>query len=116
MERLKRVLDSVISNFQTTYIKGHSILDGQLMVNEIINWAKGARKKILIFKVDFAKAFDSLNWNFLDNVFLHMGFGDKRRACEIIGCICTKLKYQFSSTSYHLRNSEWVRVLGKVTR
>ncbi|KAJ9542202.1 LOW QUALITY PROTEIN: hypothetical protein OSB04_028708 [Centaurea solstitialis] len=67
-ERLKCVLSSVISNTQTAFIKGRSILDGLLM-------AKKARRKMLLFKVDFAKAFDSLNWNYLDNVMLQMGFG-----------------------------------------
>ena len=41
---------------------------------------KKRKKKILLFKVDFAKAFDSLNWNFLDDVLLQMGFGGKWRA------------------------------------
>ncbi|KAJ9555564.1 hypothetical protein OSB04_010178 [Centaurea solstitialis] len=78
-ERLKGVLDSVISNSQTAFIKGRSILDGPLMVNELINWAKKKKKKLLIFKVDFAKAFDTLNWNYLDNVLMQMGFGQKWR-------------------------------------
>ncbi|KAJ9557521.1 hypothetical protein OSB04_012135 [Centaurea solstitialis] len=67
-ERIKGVMNTVISNTQTAFIKGRSILDGPLLVNEIIDWAKRKRNKLLIFKVDFAKAFDSLNWNFLDNV------------------------------------------------
>ncbi|KAJ9567980.1 hypothetical protein OSB04_003946 [Centaurea solstitialis] len=79
-ERLKCVLGTVISNTQTAFIKGRSILDGPLMVNELISWAKKARRKLLLFKVDFAKAFDSLNWNYLDNVMLQMGFGDTWRA------------------------------------
>ncbi|KAJ9561163.1 hypothetical protein OSB04_006323 [Centaurea solstitialis] len=43
---------------------------------------------LLLFKVDFAKAFDTLNWNSLDNVLLQMGFGDKWRSW-VKGCICT---------------------------
>ncbi|KAJ9557832.1 hypothetical protein OSB04_012446 [Centaurea solstitialis] len=73
---------------QTAYIKGRSILDGPLMVNELISWAKKAKKKLLILKVDFAKAFDSLNWNFLDSVLMKMGFGETWRAW-MKGCICT---------------------------
>ncbi|KAJ9564278.1 hypothetical protein OSB04_000244 [Centaurea solstitialis] len=87
-ERLKDVLDSVISNTQTAFVKGRSILDGPLMVNELISWAKKMRKKLLILKVDFAKAFDTLNWNFLDNILSQMGFGDKWRAW-MQGVICT---------------------------
>ncbi|KAJ9567589.1 hypothetical protein OSB04_003555 [Centaurea solstitialis] len=87
-ERLKDVLDSVISSSQSAFIKGRNILDGPLMVNEIISWSKKKRKQTLIFKADFAKAFDTLNWNFLDNVLLQMGFGIRWRAC-VKGLIST---------------------------
>ncbi|KAJ9556157.1 hypothetical protein OSB04_010771 [Centaurea solstitialis] len=46
-ERLKGVLDSIVSNSQTAFIKGRSILDGPLMISEILNWAKKKRKKLL---------------------------------------------------------------------
>ena len=41
-----------------------------------------------MFKADFAKAFDTLNWNFLDDILSQMGFGDKWRAW-VKGTICT---------------------------
>ena len=40
---------------------------------------KKAKKKILLFKVDFEKAFDSINWEYLDSILLQMGYGDKWR-------------------------------------
>ncbi|KAJ9547476.1 LOW QUALITY PROTEIN: hypothetical protein OSB04_020019 [Centaurea solstitialis] len=57
-ERLKGVLDTVVDKAQSAFIKGRN---GPLMVNEVIKWAKKKKKKLLIFKADFAKAFDSLN-------------------------------------------------------
>lgn len=78
-DRLKTVMDSVVSREQTAFIKGRSILDGPLVVNEIINWAKKRNKKKLIFKVDFGKAFDSISWVFLDDILTEMGFGNKWR-------------------------------------
>ncbi|KAJ9547296.1 LOW QUALITY PROTEIN: hypothetical protein OSB04_019839 [Centaurea solstitialis] len=81
-ERLKRVLDSVISHNQTAAQHSRWATD----VNELITRAKKTRKKLLLFKVDFAKAFDTLNWHFLDHVFSQMGFGDKWRAW-MQGCI-----------------------------
>ena len=75
-ERLKKVIDSVISPEQTTYVRGKNIVDGPLIANEIITWAKRAKKKMFLFKVDFKKAFDNLNWNFLFSTMDQMGFGN----------------------------------------
>lgn len=58
------------------------------MINEVCSWAKRDRKKILLFKVDFDKAFDSVNWQYLDSVLEQMGFGNKWRMW-IRGCLCS---------------------------
>ncbi|GKE24376.1 putative RNA-directed DNA polymerase, eukaryota, reverse transcriptase zinc-binding domain protein [Tanacetum coccineum] len=47
------------------------------MVNEIISWAKKKNESLFIFKVDFEKAFDLLDWKFLDNIMRQMGFSAK---------------------------------------
>ena len=49
-------------------------------------WAKSIKKKLLLFKVDFDKAFDSVNWDYLDSVLEQMGFGNKWRSW-IRGCL-----------------------------
>ncbi|XP_071739221.1 secreted RxLR effector protein 78-like [Rutidosis leptorrhynchoides] len=64
---------------QSAFIKGRFILDGALIVNESIDFLKGAKEKGLLFKVDFEKAFDCLNWGFLLDVMNSMGFGSKWR-------------------------------------
>ena len=74
-ERLKKVISTVISQEQTAYVKGKNIVDGPLIVNELITWAKRTKKKMFILKVDFEKAFDNLNWNYLFNTLDQMGFG-----------------------------------------
>ncbi|GJR33682.1 putative RNA-directed DNA polymerase, eukaryota, reverse transcriptase zinc-binding domain protein [Tanacetum coccineum] len=56
------------------FIKGRQITDGPLLVNEIISWAKKHKKKLLLLKVDFEKAFDCLSWSFLDSIMMQMGF------------------------------------------
>ncbi|GJW52228.1 RNA-directed DNA polymerase, eukaryota, reverse transcriptase zinc-binding domain protein [Tanacetum coccineum] len=75
--RLAQVIDSVISREQTAFIKHRQILDGPLMVNEVIKWCNRKKDKLMIFKIDFEKAFDSVSWDYLFKVMHFMGFSDK---------------------------------------
>lgn len=78
--RLARVIPSVIGETQMAFIKGRQITDGPLMVNEIIAWAKKHKKKLLLLKLDFEKAFDTLSWTFLNSIMNQMGFSAKWRS------------------------------------
>ncbi|GJY39484.1 putative RNA-directed DNA polymerase, eukaryota, reverse transcriptase zinc-binding domain protein [Tanacetum coccineum] len=57
--RMAKVIDKVVSNEQSAFILGRQILDGPLMLSEVIEWYKKKHKKLVVFKVDFEKAFDS---------------------------------------------------------
>ncbi|XP_071728713.1 uncharacterized protein [Rutidosis leptorrhynchoides] len=57
--------------------KGRSILDGFLVLDEAVADLKRRKSKSFIFKVDFEKAFDSVNWVYLLDLLKLMGFGDK---------------------------------------
>jgi len=67
--RLRSVIDSVVSDTQSAFIKGRQILDGILIANEIVDEAHRCN-----FKVDFEKAYDSTDWGYLDEVMGKMGF------------------------------------------
>ncbi|XP_071714472.1 uncharacterized protein [Rutidosis leptorrhynchoides] len=73
--RLAKVIDKIISPEQTAFIRGRQILDGPLILNEVIEWYKKNNKKMLLFKVDFEKAFDTVNWEFLNYMMMRLGFG-----------------------------------------
>ncbi|GJW59088.1 putative RNA-directed DNA polymerase, eukaryota, reverse transcriptase zinc-binding domain protein [Tanacetum coccineum] len=77
--RLAKVINSVIGPNQSAFIEGWQILDGCLIASEIIRMAALENHKLLLFKVDFEKAFDSVNWNFLLSIITQMGFGGKWR-------------------------------------
>ncbi|GJY95036.1 RNA-directed DNA polymerase, eukaryota [Tanacetum coccineum] len=78
--RLSSVLDSLISEVQSAFLPNRQILDGPFVVNEVLAWCKLKRHPALIFKVDFAKAYDSVRWDFLDDVLSSFGFGSKWRS------------------------------------
>ncbi|GKE72148.1 RNA-directed DNA polymerase, eukaryota, partial [Tanacetum coccineum] len=78
--RLSKVVGSLVSSEQSAFVKGRQILDGPLMVSEVMEWYKFKRKKLMIFKVDFKKAYDSLCWDYLDYVMERFGFGHKWRS------------------------------------
>ncbi|XP_026398305.1 uncharacterized protein LOC113294100 [Papaver somniferum] len=79
-ERFKTALPSVIYAEQTAFIKKRKILDGVLVANELIDSRTRSGKPDLLIKVDFEKAFDHMNWDFIDEIFGKMGFGDKWRS------------------------------------
>ncbi|GKF56992.1 putative RNA-directed DNA polymerase, eukaryota, reverse transcriptase zinc-binding domain protein, partial [Tanacetum coccineum] len=84
--RLSVVIGSCISLVQTAFIKGRNILDGPLILNEAIAWYQQRKKELMVCKVDFEKAFDSLRWDFLDSVMGKIGFGVKWHSW-IQGCL-----------------------------
>ncbi|GJZ38047.1 RNA-directed DNA polymerase, eukaryota, reverse transcriptase zinc-binding domain protein, partial [Tanacetum coccineum] len=67
----------IVSDVQSAFIKGRQILDGPFILNEVIQWCKRKKKHAVIFKVDFEKAFDSVRWDFLDDILRKFGFGNK---------------------------------------
>jgi hypothetical protein len=74
--RLKQVLGNLISKVQSSFLPNRHILDGVLVINEIIDLAKRRKDKCLLFKVDFERAYDKVNWQFLDYMMGRMGFAE----------------------------------------
>ncbi|GAU23391.1 hypothetical protein TSUD_334390 [Trifolium subterraneum] len=75
--RLAKVMNPLIASNQSAFIKGRNLVDGVLVVNEVVDLAKRTGKDCLIFKVDFEKAYDSVDWGFLEYMLRRFGF------CEV---------------------------------
>ncbi|GJU15872.1 RNA-directed DNA polymerase, eukaryota, reverse transcriptase zinc-binding domain protein [Tanacetum coccineum] len=68
--RLSKIINSIISLEHFAFITGRQILDGPLILSETIDWYKKRKKKMMLFKVDFEKAFDFVSEG------LHMALND----------------------------------------
>ncbi|MCI14793.1 LINE-1 reverse transcriptase like, partial [Trifolium medium] len=75
--RLSSVMHPLIALNQSAFIKGRNLVDGVLVVNEVVDLAKRTGKECLIFKVNFEKAYDSVEWGFLEYMLRRFGF------CEV---------------------------------
>ncbi|KAM0057622.1 putative RNA-directed DNA polymerase [Helianthus debilis subsp. tardiflorus] len=71
------VIGSVISENQSAFLKDRLILDGPLILNEVLAWARKNGRELFLFKIDFAKAYDNVNWRFLSSIMLQLGFPPK---------------------------------------
>ncbi|GJV46244.1 hypothetical protein Tco_1430780 [Tanacetum coccineum] len=60
-----KIRQRLVSNTQSAFVAERQILDGPFILNEVLDWCKRKKKKALFFKVDFAKAYDSVRWDFL---------------------------------------------------
>jgi len=72
--RLRQMIGSVISETQFAFVKNRQILDGILIANEVVDEARRSKKELMMFKVDFEKAYDSVDLGYLDSVMGKMCF------------------------------------------
>jgi hypothetical protein len=72
--RLDPIANKVISPFQTAFIKGRNILDGSLALMEIVHELRVKKLGGILLKLDFEKAYDRVNWDFLGEVLRRKDF------------------------------------------
>jgi hypothetical protein len=70
-------MDRLVATTQSAFLKGRQLVDGVVVINEVVDMARRNGQSCLIFKVDFEKAYDSVEWSFLDYMLDRFGFCSK---------------------------------------
>jgi hypothetical protein len=60
-----------------TFILGRNIMEGVIMLHEIIHEIHRKKLSGVILKLDFEKPYDKVNWNFLRQTLRMKGFSEK---------------------------------------
>jgi hypothetical protein len=76
MLRFEGCMGRIIYRCQTAFIKERNIMDGVMILHEILHDVKWKLKDGLILKLDFEKAYDKISWDFLFEMLSHRGFSE----------------------------------------
>ena len=77
--RIKKVLQTIISHTQKGFLKNRSIAENTRLISDIIDKLNCNNQEGLLLLIDFEKAFDSVKWNFLDEALKCFNFGEPMR-------------------------------------
>lgn len=92
--RLRTILPNLISPNQVSFVPGRHITDNILIAQELMHKFKlsKGKKGFMAWKIDLSKAYDRLNWNFIEHVLVELGL-PLNLIKLIMSCVST-VKYQ----------------------
>ncbi|GKA96832.1 probable inactive nicotinamidase [Tanacetum coccineum] len=87
--RIKPILGKLVSCNQSAFITGRHIQDNIMLTQEIMKgYNRRGGPKTVAFKIDIQKAYDTVNWEFLEKTLSGFGF-HKRMIKWIMQCVTT---------------------------
>ena len=93
---LKKILPSIISDTQSAFVHGRLITDNILVAFEAmhhISKKKASKKGTMALKLDMSKAYDRVEWVYLEKIMEQLGFNQCWRRL-IMRCVTT-VSYSF---------------------
>nr|ABD33261.1 RNA-directed DNA polymerase (Reverse transcriptase) [Medicago truncatula] len=87
--RMQGVLNSVVSENQSAFVKGRVIFDNIILSHELVKSysRKGISPRCMV-KIDLQKAYNSVEWPFIKHLMLELGFSYKF-VNWVMGCLTT---------------------------
>ena len=73
--KLRLLLDLIIWPEKIGFFKVCYILDNVIIVWEGMEWAQVSNQEALFIKIDFEKAYDRIEWNFILSMLQDLRFG-----------------------------------------
>lgn len=79
-------MGSTISISPGAFVRDRQILDAALITNEVVEESRKHNVAGSVFKIDFEKAYDHVEWQFVDEVMVRKRFWGRWRSW-ILGCL-----------------------------
>lgn len=94
--RFRPIISRIIEDSQSAFIPGHLLSDNIIVGFEILHWMRNrraGRSGYAALKLDMSKAYDRVEWDFLQSLMGRLGF-DERWTTKIMNCVRT-ISYSF---------------------
>ncbi|GKA19305.1 hypothetical protein Tco_0699220 [Tanacetum coccineum] len=100
--RIMDGLDDIISDNQSAFVPGRSISDNILLTQDFMhNYHLNRGPPRCAFKIDIQKAYDTVNWKFLEDILVAFGF-HSNMVKWIMACV--------TNTSFSINNNDLIMV------
>ena len=105
--RIKSVLTKIIDPDQTGFIKGRYIGENIIRTLDLLAFAEKENIPGLLISIDFEKAFDCLEWKFIEKALISFNFPDSIRKW---------IKILYTDISSCISNNGWASSFFNITR
>ena len=98
-KRLQKIIGNLISKDQSAYVKGRYIGENARLILDIFEYCNENNEDGILVFLDFEKAFDSVEWNFLFKTLEKFNFGQN---------FVRWMKILYTNPIFRLKNNGWI--------